>query len=274
MSNLKEKWLKEMRDSGNDVLKIARDGASHIIRGVAPGTEPTDICNIQQYEEVKESIVLLDNRLDDLEDGTINTDNVITGTVTITEDGTVSQPSLKVGTTENGFYEISAVQLGVSVDDSLVAIFNDNGIATYSIEEQIVDTGVRVDGLEIKDGSSGKRVSALATADGLTTGALTGSDQYISVTSTDANHIISLPISTAIPVGTTIKGYVGANGFELRVDPSEAATATINGVTTDVEAAIPATTFFTITLVATRKWILEALNSTGDMLGAIVPDAV
>lgn len=125
--------------------------------------------------------------------------------------------------------------------------------------------------IDLQDGT--KRVAATATADGLTTGLLTGSDQFVTVTAEDPNHIITLPLSTGIIVGTTIEGYVGANGFELRVDASEATTATINGVTTNVEAAIPAATYFVAKLVAARKWLVFGYDQTGSNF-AIIPDAV
>lgn len=196
-----------------------------------------------------------------------------TSTFIIDKNGLVATPSLVVGRSGNGFYEVSPTQLGASVSDTLVAMFNANGIATNAIEEQVTDTGVSVDGLTIKDGSTGKRVAATATADGLTTGLLTGSDQFVTVTAEDPNHIITLPLSTGIIVGTTIEGYVGANGFELRVDASEATTATINGVTTNVEAAIPAATYFVAKLVAARKWLVFGYDQTGSNF-AIIPDAV
>ena len=59
-------------------------------------------------------------------------------------------------------------------------------------------------------------VSVTATADGLTTGLLSAQSQFVQVTSAAATSIIALPLSTSVPVGTEIGGYVGANGFELR----------------------------------------------------------
>ena len=45
-------------------------------------------------------------------------------------------------------------------------------------------------------GGSGSLKTATATADGLTTGLLTGGSQYVQVTSASANNIIALPVTT------------------------------------------------------------------------------
>lgn len=148
-------------------------------------------------------------------------------------------------------------------------------IVADTVSEQTAAAGVTVDGALIKDGSfTGKQATATATAAGLTTGALTGADQFVTVTSASADNVICLPLSTTLPIGTTIRGWVGANGFELRPIAAEAATATINGVTTSVEAAIPATTFFTVTKVAALTFILTATTELGAVITAIVPDAI
>jgi hypothetical protein len=75
-------------------------------------------------------------------------------------------------------------------------------------------------------------------------------------------------------VGTVIRGYVGANGFELRVAVADATTGKINDVTTNVEAAIPATTFFEVACVSSTQWILTATTKLGAVITAIIPDAV
>ena len=117
--------------------------------------------------------------------------------------------------------------------------------------------------------------TATATADGLTTGLLTGTNQFVTVTSGNAAHIVCLPEDSTCPVGTTIKGWVGANGFELRSLASNT-TQVINDVTAGVtnEAAIPATTMFTVTKVADLTWVLTAVDELGAVITAIVPDAV
>lgn len=77
-----------------------------------------------------------------------------TGELIAIGDGDVSEPAVKIGTTENGFYEVSATQLGVTVGDTLVAMFDSNGLVTSTISEQIVGVGVTIDGVLLKDNTA------------------------------------------------------------------------------------------------------------------------
>lgn len=115
--------------------------------------------------------------------------------------------------------------------------------------------------------------AATATSDGLTTGLIPITAEFVSVTSAAAGNIITLPSGAAGNIGKVIKGWVGANGCEIRTPAASG--ATINGVDSDGtnEAAIPATTLFTCTLVAADTWILEAVTELGAVITAIVPDA-
>ena len=150
------------------------------------------------------------------------------------------------------------------------------GVATDTVAEETAAAGVTLDGALIKDGSfTGKQATATATVAGLTTGLLSGADQFVTVTSANADHIVCLPSDATCPIGTKIRGWVGANGFELRSLAADT-TQTINGVTAGVttEAAIPATTYFEVTKVASLTWILTATTELGAVITAIVPDAV
>ncbi len=260
------------------------------------GVDPNTIMKGKDYNDIVDAVNELDTRMDDLEDGiytieTISTDtiNEATAAAGVTADGVLLKDSsialadgavgnlaVKIGAdTNNGLYGVSDTQLGIAVEGALVGGANASGLFTDVISEQTGTLGVTIDGALIKDGAfTGKQATATATVDGLTTGILSGTDQFVSVTSTNADHIVALPRSDSAPIGTVIRGWVGANGFELRVDASEAATATINGVTTNVEAAIPATTLFYVTKAADLTWILVAETELGARIAAIVPDAV
>ncbi len=212
----------------------------------------------------------------DLTAGTIVSDAGVSGTRLTSGAGTVSAPGVVVGVTDNGFYEVSSTQLGISVGNSLKGGFDTNGAFTDVISEQTTDTGVTIDGALIKDGSFiGKQATATATAAGLTTGALTGTDQFVTVTSAGATDVICLPLDANCPVGTAIRGWVGANGFELRSNATDT-TQTINNVTagTTNEAAIPATTLFRVEKVASLTWVLTATDEVGAVITAIIPDSV
>lgn len=115
-------------------------------------------------------------------------------------------------------------------------------------------------------------IEVTATSDGLTTGLIPQHARYVSVTSGNADHIITLPDGSAKYVGTSIRGYVGATGCEMRTPATSG--ATINGVDSDGtnEAALPATTMFEATLVAADTWILRAWDEGGDDIAGIVPD--
>src|SRR5688572_14316089 len=112
-----------------------------------------------------------------------------------------------------------------------------------------------------------------ATADGLTTGLISETADFAVVTSANADHIITLPASSSALIGKVIRGWVGANGCEMRTPAASG--ATINAVDSDGtnEAAIPATTLFQVELVAANTWVLTAFTELGALISAIVPDA-
>lgn len=103
-----------------------------------------------------------------------------------------------------------------------------------------------------------------AAAPGQAIAATTG---FVSVTSADANDVVVLP---APVVGKKIRGWVGANGFEMRTG---VAGRTINNVDCETqEAAIPATTKFEVECVTSTGWILACWDELGAPITAIIPD--
>jgi len=116
--------------------------------------------------------------------------------------------------------------------------------------------------------------SNIATADGLTTGAILFSSRNIKVTSANANNVCCLPTIDATTVGWTLNGWVGANGFELRPIAAQAGTVYINGVTTNVEAAIPAYSEFLVRCIDATHVILKVWDANGNLRATIVPDAI
>jgi hypothetical protein len=108
-----------------------------------------------------------------------------------------------------------------------------------------------------------------ATADGLTTGLITAGKNFITVTSANANHQITLPASS---VGTVIKILVGATGCELIC---AVAGDKINDVVCGAtnEAALTATNLYTCQYVATNLWVVTGLTKLGAAQSALVPDA-
>lgn len=118
---------------------------------------------------------------------------------------------------------------------------------------------------------AGVVTTATASSDGLTTGLLAASEQFVTVTSASANNIITLPGATSVVLGTVIQGVVGANGFKLQVAVADAATVKLNNVTTSVKAVIPASVYFKVQLTSATTWILTTLTNLGAVGTAIVP---
>ena len=118
------------------------------------------------------------------------------------------------------------------------------------------------------------KYSNVATAAGLTTGAIALTSRNIKVTSPSADSVCCLPTMGATTVGWTVSGWVGANGFELRPIAAQAATVYINGVTTNVEAAIPAQSEFLIKCTDATHVTLKVWDAQGQLRATIVPDAV
>jgi hypothetical protein len=145
----------------------------------------------------------------------------------------------------------------------------------YQAGDMVVSGDVTFSGEVAHTGAVLDTVEAVtATADGLTTGLISRGSKFVVVTSASAGNIVRLPPGLAADVGMTIKGWVGTNGCEMRTNVGDS--ATINNVDCDDsanEAAIPATTFFTCTLVALDTWILETADEEGVAISGIIPDA-
>ncbi len=165
---------------------------------------------------------------------------------------------------------LSTLTGGAAIPDDTTMAFGSGSDGTIEYDEDGTDQ-VRVAGANwVMPGVQFTPYAATATSDGLTTGLIPLGTSFVSITSASANNIVTLPAGTA---GQVIKAYIGANGCEVRTPASSG--ATINGVDSDGtnEAAIPATSMFTATCVATDTWLLEAVTELGAVITAIVPDA-
>ncbi len=166
-------------------------------------------------------------------------------------------------------------KLFIEINEERVYLTNTSmNLIAGNMVEKTAGAGITIDGLTIKDGASGKRVTHVATNDGLTTGQLTGADQFVIITSANIDYIVSLPKGADTPVGTIIRGMIDGTGCELRVHPDDAAAVKLNNITTNVEAAIPSDTSIVMELISATEWILTATTNLGVVLTAIVPDAV
>lgn len=101
-----------------------------------------------------------------------------------------------------------------------------------------------------------------ATADGLTTGAITSPTsaiKFVAVTSAAATDAITLPAASTALIGTVIYLTVGANGYELLTPAS--GNNTINLVDSDGtnQLDVAANTTVRCTCVSATGWIAETI---------------
>lgn len=98
-----------------------------------------------------------------------------------------------------------------------------------------------------------------ATADGLTTGTIATGTDFVTVTSSDANHIVVLPAPTP---GQVVHLRNGATGYELRT--SAPATVAINGGTgAAAESAIAANTLVMCVCDTATTWVCTSFATAG-----------
>ena len=112
-----------------------------------------------------------------------------------------------------------------------------------------------------------------ATADGLTTGAitaLTGFKKFVTVTSAAATDAITLPAISASTIGQEIFLTVGANGCELLTVASS--NVTINQVDSDGtnQLDVAANTTLRCTQISATAWLAEQIAATA--ITVVAPD--
>jgi hypothetical protein len=104
-----------------------------------------------------------------------------------------------------------------------------------------------VDGISLISNSEART----ATADGLTTGIISDTTDWVTVTSANADHIITLPTPT--PGRVVRMRNTGGSGFELR--SSAPATVAINGGTgAAAESAIAANSLVQCVCCTATQW--------------------
>lgn len=124
---------------------------------------------------------------------------------------------------------------------------------------------VVLDSSKIISGMRFPAVARTATADGLTTAIIAdaGGLQFVTVTSSNADHIIVLPTPTP---GTIVILANGGTGYELR--SSAPATVAINGgAASNGESAIAANTMVIAVCTSATTW--QAIGLAGTTLAAV-----
>jgi hypothetical protein len=101
--------------------------------------------------------------------------------------------------------------------------------------------------------------TVIATAAGTGTGQIRPGKEFVTVTSTDANHIVTLPDA---PLGTEITLQNGATGYELRTHAP--ATVGINtGVGAGAESAIAANMTIYVERTTAVNWVGSSKTAAG-----------
>ena len=115
-----------------------------------------------------------------------------------------------------------------------------------------------------------RNLAVTATADGLTTGLITTGYNFVTVTSANASHQISLPAGT---VGQVLRILVGTTGCELI---SAVAADKVNEVTVGAtnELALTAEALYTCVYTKPGFWIVTGHTKLGAAQAALVPDAL
>jgi hypothetical protein len=125
-------------------------------------------------------------------------------------------------------------------------VINEDGKVTADVEGNV-------------EGYAIKSTTLTATADGTGTGVVGSDVTFATVTSANANHIVTLP---APVVGRKITLVNGATGYEIR--SSAPATIGINGgVGANAESAVGANVVVKLECVSLTNWIGATVSSAG-----------
>lgn len=107
-----------------------------------------------------------------------------------------------------------------------------------------------------------------ANADGDDTSVIPAGTSFVSVTSTNADHVIVLPPPV---IGNSIVIHVGGNGYELQTSsPGSLTLNNVSGVGT--ELAVAANVVIRCTCVSTTAWIAEKISNVGAPAGGGTPN--
>lgn len=136
-----------------------------------------------------------------------------------------------------------------------------SGVATADIADSAVTTAKIADGAITPAKVRGTEART-ATADGLTTGAITAPTSlitFVAVTSAGATNAITLPAISAGTIGQVIYLTVGANGYEL-LTPATSGN-TINQVDSDGtnQLDVAADTTVRCTQISATAWLAETI---------------
>lgn len=169
----------------------------------------------------------------------------------------------------SGYFNSAAARLPKGSKVTAIMSFSGTPIMKEYVVLSNDGTTVVVSGETDEESLAATARAVVPTSGGLTTGLLVASDDYVDVTSANADHIITLPAIASVPLGKEIWGKNGGTACEMRTPASS--TTKINGGQADSnEAVIAANVSFQVKKTATDNWAL--LTFTGGAVACPTPD--
>jgi hypothetical protein len=163
----------------------------------------------------------------------------------------------------------------VRTGDQMDITFDVDGSPDRRSYTLIVVTGTSVTLKPMGDDKGAAPRAVVPTSDGLTTGLILDTDEFVEATSAGANNILTLPLATAETRGREILIWVvPSTNCELRTPAS--ANQTINNVacgSSANEALLTHSQLYVARQHLATGWLLQAFTALGAVATAIVPDA-
>ena len=185
----------------------------------------------------------------------------VTAGAGLTGGGTSGAPTLDIVNTD-GKITVGANSIDITAGSIVNADINASAAIAGS---KLALTGVITPAME------NVAEAVTVTADGLTTGIVSATARFVTVTSDDANKILTLPASV---VGKILYIRNGVTGYEIRT--TAASSIKINDVVSGStnELAIPATALIKAVCVSATEWVVTGTDKLGAAIAALVADAV
>lgn len=130
-----------------------------------------------------------------------------------------------------------------------------SALTITTVSSTLAVTGAQTNTVGIQSAA----VARTSTSDGLTTGLIADGTTYVTVTSSSADNIITLPTPTP---GNVVWLAVVSNGYELRSD-TPASVAINGGSASNAESAVGANVLVRCVCTSATTWICNTFSSIG-----------
>ncbi len=126
------------------------------------------------------------------------------GSVITVPAGAVAAPSIQVGVGENGIYEVSSSQLGVSVSNALATVFDAQGVTSDSFRNRVNLGTAGAGTVTVVEYSNGKDVTTVLTLASFVVGALAGAAAALGV----GNRLYTFPAGQHFELVSSLSSIV------------------------------------------------------------------